>query len=267
VSKSEAKHNKRTTTPDHRHRHPSQFITLLAEAAINNNNNNNNNNTDLQYFKKTLYKPFIMADVVENEVMTAFHPTTEPTILLPLHRTWALFYDDPNQNTHPDIPWKDKLQLCGEFSTAQEFWTIFNNIVPSSQIPMGANYHLFCKGILPAWEDPANMNGGKFVMTMPKKDSRAGKCDEWWLFSVLAVIGETMDMSGDEICGVVVSVRKSQDRIALWLKSCNKDACVKVGTRWKKALQVTDKTVLKYQSHKDAAASGTSYQNQVLFEA
>ena len=60
-----------------------------------------------------------------------------------------------------------------------------------------------------------------------------------------------MDMHGDEICGAVVSIRKSQDRIALWLKSCNKDACIQVGLRWKKALEVSNKTSLKYQSHKD----------------
>jgi len=199
---------------------------------------------------------------------TSMNTTESTTNIISLHRTWCLWYDDPTlHNAHPDMPWKDTLQLCGEFSTAQDFWTIFNNIIPASQIPTSANYHLFCKGIIPAWEDPANKHGGKFVMTMPKKDSRAGKCDEWWLFTVLAVIGETMDASGDEICGVVVSIRKSQDRIALWLKSCKKDVCVRIGKRWKKALQVTDKTTLKYQSHKDAAASGTSYQNQVLFEA
>ena len=202
-----------------------------------------------------------------------YEPTTKPTEsislagpILPLHRTWSLWYDDP-KNAAPHSDWKDNLQLCGEFSSAQEFWLIFNNIIPASQIPVGANYHLFCKGIAPMWEDAANINGGKFVMTMPKKDSRAGKCDEWWLFSVLAVIGETMDSSGDEICGVVVSIRKSQDRIALWLKSCNKDACVKVGTRWKKALEVGNKTILKYQSHKDAQANSSSYQNEVLFQA
>ena len=41
------------------------------------------------------------------------------------------------------------------------------------------------------------------------------------------------------------------DRIALWLKSCEKDSCVKVGARWKKALEVSNKTNLKYQAHKD----------------
>jgi translation initiation factor 4E len=89
------------------------------------------------------------------------------------------------------------------------------------------------------------------VLTIPKKEAKAGRGDEWWLFTVLAVIGETMDQSGEEVCGCVVSIRKAQDRIALWLKSCDKKACTEVGARWKKCLEVSNKTGLKYQAHKD----------------
>jgi len=116
------------------------------------------------------------------------------------------------------------------------------------------------------WEDPENVDGGKFVLTIPKKDSKSGRCDEWWLFTVLAVIGESMDMGGDQVCGAVVSIRKNQDRIALWLKSSDREPCIKVGERWKKALEVSSKTVLKYQAHKDAAASGSSFKNEIKFE-
>ena len=83
--------------------------------------------------------------------------------------------------------------------------------------------------------------------------------------TVLAVIGETMDASGDEICGCVVSIRKGQDRIALWLKSCDRKACTEVGARWKKCLEVSNKTPLVYQAHNDAAASGNSFRNEVKF--
>jgi len=116
------------------------------------------------------------------------------------------------------------------------------------------------------WEDPENMNGGKFVLTIPKKDSKSGKCDEWWLFTVLAVLGETIDEGGDKVCGAVVSIRKSQDRIALWLKSDDRETCIAVGGRWKKALELSNKTSLKFQVHKDAAASGSSFKNEIKFE-
>lgn len=116
------------------------------------------------------------------------------------------------------------------------------------------------------WEDPENMNGGKFVLSIPKKDSKSGKLDEWWLFTLLAIIGETIDEGGDKVCGAVVSIRKGHDRIALWLKSDEKEACIKIGERWKKALELTSKTILKFQLHKEALGSGHSYKNDIKFE-
>jgi translation initiation factor 4E len=91
-----------------------------------------------------------------------------------------------------------------------------------------SNYHLFKEGIEPMWEDPQNKDGGKFVLTLPKQNRMEGRTDECWLYTVLAVIGETMDLTGEEVCGCVVSIRKSADRIALWLKSSDKQRCTDV---------------------------------------
>lgn len=183
----------------------------------------------------------------------------------PLHNRWTLWYDNPRL-APTGTDWHDQLKNLGTFQTAEEFWSVFNNVKPSSALALNSNYHLFREGIEPMWEDPANKEGGKFVLTIPKQDSKMGKGDEWWLYTVLAVIGETMDASGDEICGCVVSIRKGQDRVALWLKSCDRKACTEVGARWKKCLEVSNKTSLRYQAHKDAAASGRSFKNQVQFE-
>ena len=158
------------------------------------------------------------------------------------------------------------MKECGKFNSVENFWEVFNNVKPASQLSTNSNYHIFKDGVEPMWEDAGNVNGGKFVLTIPKKESRGGRLDEAWLFTVLGMIGETMDATGDQVCGTVVSIRKSQDRIALWLKSCDSDACISIGERWKKALDVSSKTSMKYQSHKDAAASGSSFKNQVLFE-
>mmetsp|Transcript_3342 Transcript_3342/g.3168 ORF Transcript_3342/g.3168 Transcript_3342/m.3168 type:complete len:197 (-) Transcript_3342:86-676(-) len=193
------------------------------------------------------------------------NPSTNVIASQPLHRNWVLWYDNPRL-APAGSNWKDNLKNCGTFNTAEGFWQVFNNVKPASQLSLNSNYHIFTEGMEPMWEDPANMNGGKFVLTIPKKDSKSGRCDEWWLFTVLAIVGETMDLKGNEICGTVVSIRKSQDRIALWLKSCNPEACIQIGERWKRALEVSNKTTLKYQSHKDAAASGSSFKNAVLFE-
>ena len=183
----------------------------------------------------------------------------------PLHQKWVLWYDNPRLAPE-GTTWRENLKECGKFNSVENFWEVFNNVKPASQLSTNSNYHIFKDGVEPMWEDAGNVNGGKFVLTIPKKESRGGRLDEAWLFTVLGMIGETMDATGDQVCGTVVSIRKSQDRIALWLKSCDSDACISIGERWKKALGVSSKTSMKYQSHKDAAASGSSFKNQVLFE-
>lgn len=183
----------------------------------------------------------------------------------PLNRRWVLWYDNP-RSAPEGTEWRDNLKKCGVFSTVEEFWSLFNNLKPAGMLSHGSNYHLFVEGVEPCWEDPANLKGGKFVLAMNRKDSREGRNDEWWLFTVLAVIGETMDMEGCEINGCVMSVRKQQDKIALWLKSCDKEVCTQIGLRWKSAMGMSQKAGLQYQSHEAAANTGFSFRNASLFE-
>ena len=181
-----------------------------------------------------------------------------------LNAKWTMWFDNP-KFSDPKKDWKDNLAKCGSFDTIEAFWRIYNNLKPSSMLSVNSNYHVFREGVIPMWEDPSNKDGGKFVLTIPKKDSKMGRGDEWWLYTVLAIIGETLDMDGDEVCGAVVSIRKNQDRVALWLRSCDKERCSKIGARWKKCLEMY-RTPLKYQEHKAAAASGRSFRNESTFE-
>ena len=78
---------------------------------------------------------------------------------------------------------------------------LYNNIVPPSQLPQKANYYLFkvcgnvclCspafltrvaqEGIIPAWEDDANKNGGKWSIQLPREKNRP-YVDKMWLYTV-----------------------------------------------------------------------------------
>jgi len=51
-----------------------------------------------------------------------------------------------------------------------------------------------------------NENGGKWVLTITKKVNNKSHVDEFWLFTFLAVIGETIDFAGDMVCGAVLSI-------------------------------------------------------------
>ena len=181
-----------------------------------------------------------------------------------LNAAWTFWFDNPKIATTGE--WKDSLKRLATFDTVEKFWAVYNNIRCPTDVAVASNYSLFREGIEPTWEDPQNTDGGKFVFTISKRDSKSGKTDEWWLFTVLAVVGETLDADGSQVNGCVISIRKNQDRIALWLRSRKKPVCIEVGMRFKKALRLDDKMTLRYQTHSDAAATGHSFRNEVHFE-
>ena len=181
----------------------------------------------------------------------------------PLNGTWCLLADDGVCGQNQE--WLDIVKPCSLLNDIENFWATLNNVVPPSQLTVNSNYHFFRKGIKPMWEDEKNKKGGKWVMTIPRQDRTKGKCDEWWLYTLLAIIGETLDESGRAVCGAVVSIRKNQDKIALWINTTEKEEAIKIGQRWKSALQI-NKTSIKFQSHTDAIKSDSSFNNKVFYE-
>ncbi|KAF9569632.1 translation initiation factor eIF4e [Agrocybe pediades] len=122
--------------------------------------------------------------------------------------------------------WMEDIKRVISFDSVEEFWGLYNNIIPPSQLPQKANYYLFKEGIIPAWEDEANKHGGKWSIQLPK-DKNRGNVDKMWMYTMLAAIGETFDPSptlGDGsaaaslITGVIVSTRPQFYRISIWTR-------------------------------------------------
>lgn len=160
------------------------------------------------------------------------------------------------------------MKIVGEFCTVEDFWCYYNNMRKPSGLESNANYHIFKSGVKPMWEDPANIKGGKWILQL--KGSNKEKLNDYWETIVLSIIGEMLlpDEHGDEICGAVMSKRKTGDRIAVWNRHKNqKDLILAMGRKIKELLSTPQAQVkLTYQQHEDALKSGASYTNQVLFE-
>ena len=159
----------------------------------------------------------------------------------PLYSPWTLWFDSPAtkgrnlpqtpmtsfpQTPIPQTPggiaaqgWMEDIKRVITFDSVEEFWgyvnivalsatsanrppnSLYNNIVPPSQLPQKANYYLFKasvlrayllshpahsllqEGIIPAWEDEANKNGGKWSIQLPR-DKNRGVVDKMWLYTV-----------------------------------------------------------------------------------
>ncbi|KAI0654918.1 translation initiation factor eIF 4e-like domain-containing protein [Cubamyces menziesii] len=173
----------------------------------------------------------------------------------PLEHSWTLYHDtktkvpftpatagsdtnNPPNSAHfmaPDTnEYEAGLTVIGEFDTVESFCRYFNWLKPPSKLERNSNYHLFKTGIKPMWEDEANANGGKWVLTMKNNPQLLDRC---WAWLAMALVGEDLD-EGDEICGAVVSLRSKVDRIQLWTRS--KDDVEKINSIARKMVKLLD---------------------------
>eukprot|EP01027_Heterolobosea_sp_BB2_P009541 GEZU01014053.1.p1 GENE.GEZU01014053.1~~GEZU01014053.1.p1 ORF type:complete len:203 (-),score=25.40 GEZU01014053.1:1153-1761(-) len=182
----------------------------------------NNNETTDNISVKGLQDSLPEGEQTDNAQQDASETYFDSEVKHPLQTEWTLWYDRAQSKTNTKN-WGNNLNVVYSFDTIEDFWSVFNHIAPPSRLHGGSNYHLFREGIEPKWEDPTNKKGGKWVLTFPKKGKNTTNIDTLWLHAVLACIGEGFE-PGDEICGVVVSVRADKDRLALWTKSGRDEA-------------------------------------------
>jgi translation initiation factor 4E len=92
---------------------------------------------------------------------------------------------------------------------------------------------------------------------------------------MLAAIGENLeDEEDNEVMGVVVNVRRGFYRIGLWTRSVGREVkgeqgksrtqeqgretLLKIGNRFKQALQLKENDAVEFSGHTDAAHSGST---------
>jgi translation initiation factor 4E len=209
--------------------------------------------------------------------ITVFHDPENFNVKHPLANTWTLWFTKPPSGKGDN--WNELLKEVISFDSVEEFWGIYNNITPTSELALKSDYHLFKKGVRPEWEDPQNKHGGKWAFQF--KDKKAVNIDSLWLHVMLAAIGETLEDDNDgEVMGVVVNVRKGFYRIGLWTRTVGKpfpgggdganaggkgrsteqgkEVLVKIGRRFKESLGLRDNEHVEFSGHTDSAHSGST---------
>jgi len=202
----------------------------------------------------------------EPQYTTVFHNPEHFDVKHPLMHTWTLWFTKPPSGK--DNNWSDLLKEVISFDSVEEFWGIYNNITPASELAQKSDYHLFKQNIRPEWEDAANKHGGKWAFQY--KDKKSVAIDTVWLHVMLAAIGETLEDEDDnEVQGVVVNVRKGFYRIGLWTRSTGaaknrqsdatgKDVLMKIGRNFKQTLQLPESEKVEFSGHTDAAHAGST---------
>ncbi|XP_078433174.1 eukaryotic translation initiation factor 4E [Wolffia australiana] len=166
-----------------------------------------------------------------------------PAQLHPLEHSWTFWFDNPAAKAK-QTTWGSSLRPIHTFSTVEDFWGLYNNIHQPSKLSTGADFHCFKEKIEPVWEDPVCAGGGRWTITCPRP-----KVDTWWLYTVLAMIGEQFD-HGQEICGAVVSIRPRHMKIAMWTKNAtNREAQESIGRQWKELLDYNESIGFIFHDH------------------
>ncbi|XP_018577506.1 eukaryotic translation initiation factor 4E-1A-like [Anoplophora glabripennis] len=164
----------------------------------------------------------------------------------PLQNCWTLWYYE-NDRTQS---WAQNQKEIASFQTVEDFWSLYNHIKPASELRQGSDYSLFKKGIKPMWEDEANRRGGRWLLSLDRKQ-RTNELDRYWLDIILCLIGEAFENS-DEVCGAVVNIRQKGDKIGIWTSDAqNGVAVLEIGRKLKERLRIPSRTILGYQVHKD----------------
>lgn len=69
------------------------------------------------------------------------------------------------------------------------------------------------------WEDPANANGGKWILLFRSSPSApSAVLDTAWANLTMALVGEMLDPE-DQVCGIVASNRPKIDRLQIWTRT------------------------------------------------
>ena len=132
----------------------------------------------------------------------------------PLRHRWVLWYTHKSTSRNQHENYAEKIRPVATFGTIEEFWRVYAHVIRPSKMAIATDYHLFKEGITPLWEDVKNKEGGKFMLRIKKTCT-----NRLWEMLLLNVIGEQLGPCGDNINGIVVSLRFQEDIIAMWSRS------------------------------------------------
>ncbi|VDI23894.1 Hypothetical predicted protein [Mytilus galloprovincialis] len=97
------------------------------------------------------------------------------------------------------------------------------------------------------WEDDVNKDGGRWLINL-EKNKRSTDLDNFWLETLLCLIGEAFEDFSEDVNGAVINIRNKGDKLSLWTRdSRRQDATMKIGRKLKERLRIPNKLVIGFQ--------------------
>lgn len=169
----------------------------------------------------------------------------EKLVKHPLQNAWTLwFFKNDKSRT-----WEENQRPIITVTTVEDFWSLYNHIEVASRLPPGADYSLFKEGIFPDWEDPRNQDGGRWILSLDKRQKEK-YLDSYWLEIIFYLIGEHGDQDAFQVNGAVVNVRQRTDKIAVWLADASHhESILRIGKMLKQRLGLDPNITIGFNVH------------------
>ncbi|KAJ4820100.1 Eukaryotic translation initiation factor 4E [Rhynchospora pubera] len=156
----------------------------------------------------------------------------------------------------PGVSYEDNVKKLVEFSTVEGFWVCYCHLARPASLPVHMDLSLFKGGIRPLWEDPANSNGGKWIIRFKKVIS-----GRFWEDLVLALVGDQFDF-GEDVCGIVLTVRYNEDILCVWNRnSSDQQVIMALKDSIKRHLKLPNGYIMEYKPHGASLRDNSSYRN------
>jgi translation initiation factor 4E len=178
---------------------------------------------------------------------------------LPLACGWSFFLFSSPPGVSRSDAYEDGIHALASFSTVEGFWSIYSHLRKPNDLEPPTGYHLFRSGTRAIWEDPDNVDGGKWMIRL-----RKGLASYYWERLIIALIGEQFPA---DVVGAVVSMRPQEGVLSLWNRSGG-DRAVReeICERLCACLELPPDTRLGYKKHDDGGRDG-AYRNPVTYQA
>lgn len=171
----------------------------------------------------------------------------------PLRATWVFYFRQKRQGKVAN--YEEGIKKISAFSSIESFWSLWTHLSPPSLLQPTTDYLVFHVDVKrPVWEDPFNIDGGKWIVKL-----RKGVADRLWEDLVLAVIGDQFEPE-DEVCGCVLSARSQEDILSLWHKDeKNEEAKARIKGTIRRCLNLPQGTTMEYKTNNDSLHDKSSF--------
>ncbi|CAF4644715.1 unnamed protein product [Rotaria sp. Silwood2] len=240
------------------------FLFVLAEQIhLNSNNGEQSKSLNIHDLLEKNIDDHKENSLVSSSSSTDSNELTIPLILMnkqielihPLENQWSFWYLKNQQGKN----WQDNLMKLATFGYVEEFWALFNHLRVASRLPPSCDYMLFKTPILPCWEDSHNSNGGRWVLYFSKSEQVYLNLDVCWLASMLSLIGGQYAQDTNYVNGVVLSARKSCDRIALWTSVHHDQQLIfRIGRRMRELINIPRQIHILFELHNQETNTTTN---------